>query len=105
MCLRLKFILFLNFIASSHIFAAPSISRTLNKKIGVDKSLEQFLSTYYDEFVHKPKKNINTDIYDTMQGDEPVRENNIQNSESAPTKNGINSTLADAEYVRVMRDR
>ncbi|VEN37531.1 unnamed protein product [Callosobruchus maculatus] len=91
MC-RLQLFLELLLLAADLIAAAP-----IERKGGseVEKTLEDFLSAYYDEFVEK--RTEESDIHDTMQGDQPS--NNINASEPEEVRN-----LSDLEHRKQSRE-
>lgn len=110
-------ILFLMITLIFHpIFSAPSVSfiPKQTKAEDVERKLEKILREYYEKIVENienlnrktEKANEKEDIYDTMQGDQPV-ENTINQNIEIGTSNysyqgGMN--LSDPQYSKVMRD-
>lgn len=94
---------------ASLVVSAPSADRDgdgrSSKKTSseVERSLERFLGSYYDE--HFPAEEATSpsqsedpeDIYDTMQGDQPPED------EAKSTVAG--KIVPDIEYIRAMRNR
>lgn len=109
---HLKTLVLLNILISYSVFSAPSVSfipkNTENEDVEI--KLEKMLNEYYDKFIRnteKPnKKNEEVDIYNLMQGDQPV-ENTISQNIQTPSTNysyqgGTN--LSDPQYAKAMRD-
>ncbi|CAH1979477.1 unnamed protein product [Acanthoscelides obtectus] len=80
-------------IAADLILAAP-IER--NGGSEVEKTLDDFLSAYYDEFV--ARRTDDSDIYERMQGDQPS--NNINASDLEEVRN-----LMDLEHRKLSREK
>lgn len=120
MCRCLKTVLFMSFLIFDCISSAPSVSfvSTKPKSDDVETKLNDFLSEYYDNIVIKMKHSeTNTkkgektsrsvNIYDTMQGDQPVAENTIsQNIQTVSTNVSYpgETNISNPEYLKAMRE-
>ncbi|XP_057669461.1 uncharacterized protein LOC130901849 isoform X1 [Diorhabda carinulata] len=87
--------LLLNLIAL--VSAAPGNQRSISAD--AETSLNKFLNVYLDQIESNGVPE--GDLYDTMQGDQPQEENNIQ--QIGPTTSGDNRNLS-IEYSRAMRN-
>lgn len=102
------------------IFAAPSVSfiPIKSKSEDPEKKLNHFLGEFYENFINtNSAKNYNNehlekytekiakneDIYETMQGDQPVVENSINQNTQQISRNftyKADTNLADPAYVK-----
>lgn len=116
MCRLFKSVLYMNILFFNYILSAPSVSFVPSRSNDVyDVKLNEFLSEYYDKFIKNSanpvktteKTSRNVDIYETMQGDQPVGENTISQNLQGISMNFTNrrdGNLTNPEYVKAMRD-
>lgn len=120
MCQNLKAVIFLNIFIFEYIFAAPSVSFVPmdSKSEEAEKKLNHFLGKFYDNVIknnltrntsndHLERYSENDDIYDTMQGDQPVAENSINQNTQQISRNftyQVDTKLPDVEYRKAMRN-
>lgn len=114
MCRSVLTLLILNIVIVDLTVSAPSVSfvPTKTDTEDLESKLSTFLSDYYDKFVKdvenvQEKSSKNVDIYDTMQGDQPTMENNINQGAQILPANATyqgDSNMSNPEYVKVMRE-